>query len=108
MDIVDETHEFFPWHLIGFWLVAKCPYSHQTHANEQHIEVIIRDPWIQNVLHFIFMFTINFNRWKGIMDSSRDGRCVLKFQQGNMKHKMDSHKTWKLELKSHDIGWFHN
>ncbi len=42
------------------------------------------------------------------MDSSWDGRCVLRFQQGNMKHMMDFHRTWKFELKSHDIGWFHN
>ncbi len=24
-----------------------------------------------------------------------------------MKHKMDFHKTWKLELESHDIDLFH-
>jgi hypothetical protein len=30
------------------------------------------------------------------------------FQQGNMKHKMDFHKNWKLELKNHDINLFQN
>jgi hypothetical protein len=25
-----------------------------------------------------------------------------------MKPKMDSHRTWKLELKNHDIDLFHN
>ncbi len=39
MDIIDETHEFSPWHLIGFLLIPKCPCSHHTHANEQDIEV---------------------------------------------------------------------
>jgi hypothetical protein len=56
------------------------------------------------------MFTIDFNKWKGIMDSFWNGRHMVKFQQGNMKHMMDSHKTLKLELEleSHDIDLFHN
>jgi hypothetical protein len=42
------------------------------------------------------------------MDSSWNGRCVINFQQENMKHKMDSHRTWKFELENHDIDLFHN
>jgi hypothetical protein len=34
------------------------------------LELKIKDPWIQNVFHFIFMFTIDFNKWRGIMDFS--------------------------------------
>jgi hypothetical protein len=29
-------------------------------------------------------------------------------QQGNMKHMMDCHKIWKLELENQDIDLFHN
>jgi hypothetical protein len=73
------------------------------------LKLRIKIPSIQNVLHFIFLiFIINFNKWRGIMDSSWNGRHIIKFQQGNMKHKMDFHKTWKLELESHDIDLFHN
>jgi hypothetical protein len=39
LDIIDETHEPFPWHLICFWLVPTCIYSHCTHANELDIGV---------------------------------------------------------------------
>jgi hypothetical protein len=42
------------------------------------------------------------------MNSSWNGRHMVRFQQGNMEHRMDSHRTWKLELKSHDIDLFHN
>ncbi len=44
------------------------------------------------------------------MDSFWNGRHMVKFQQGNMKHMMDSHKTLKLELEleSHDKDLFHN
>ncbi len=73
------------------------------------LELTIKYSWIQNVLHFIFLtFTINFNRWRGIMDSSWSGRRMVRFQQGNMKRKMDFHRTWKLELESHNIDLFHN
>ncbi len=39
LDIVDETREPFPWHLIIFWLVPKRVHSHYTHVNELDIEV---------------------------------------------------------------------
>ncbi len=73
------------------------------------LELTIKDPWIQNVHHFIFMFAIVFNRWRGIMNFFYNDKHVVRlFQQGNMKHMMDYHKTWKLELESHDIDLFHN
>jgi hypothetical protein len=37
-----------------------------------------------------------------------NGRCMVRLQQGNVKHKMESHRIWKFELESHDINWFHN
>ncbi len=46
------------------------------------------------------MFTIDFNEWKGIMDSFWNGKHVVRFQQGNMKHNMDSHKTPSLTWKA--------
>ncbi len=52
------------------------------------------------------MFTIDFNRWQGIMDFSWNGKHLVRFQQENMKHRMDSHRTWKLELESHGIDLF--
>jgi hypothetical protein len=42
------------------------------------------------------------------MDSSWNGRRMVRFQERNMKHKMDFHRTWKLELESHDFDLFHN
>jgi len=42
------------------------------------------------------------------MDSSWNGRCVVRFQQRDMKHMIDSHITWNLELENHDIDLFHN
>jgi hypothetical protein len=39
LNIIDETCEPPPWHLIGFLLVPKCIHSHHTHANEQNIGV---------------------------------------------------------------------
>jgi hypothetical protein len=39
LNIVDETRETPPWHLIFFLLVPKCICSHHTHANEQNIGV---------------------------------------------------------------------
>jgi hypothetical protein len=42
------------------------------------------------------------------MDSSWNGRCVVRFQQGNMKRKMEFHRAWKLELESFDIDLFQN
>jgi hypothetical protein len=72
------------------------------------LELTIIDPSIYYVLHFIFLFTIDFNRWRGIMDYSWSDRCVVRFQQRNMKHMIDFHTTWKLESESHDIDLFHN
>jgi hypothetical protein len=55
------------------------------------------------------MFTIVFSRWRGFINFSYNDKHVVRLsQQGNMKHKMDFHKNWKLELKSHNIDLFHN
>jgi len=40
--------------------------------------------------------------------SYNDKHMIRPSQQGNMKHKMDSHKNWKLEFESHDIDLFYN
>jgi len=42
------------------------------------------------------------------MNFSWNGRCMVRFQQKNMKHGMDSHIIWKLELERHNIDLFHN
>jgi cytochrome b561 len=42
LDIIDEIHEPFPWHLISFSLVHKCVHSHHTHANDKILELMIR------------------------------------------------------------------
>ncbi len=100
LDIVNEIHAFFPQHLIGSSLIPKCVHSHHNHTNEQDTKVNDQKLVNPNVQHFIILFTIDVNRWKGIMDSSWNGRHMVRFQQGNIKHRMDFHKTQKLELKN--------
>jgi len=80
---------------------------------------MIINPWIQNVIHFIFLFTFDFNRWKGIMNSSWIGRCMVRFPEGNTKHNMEYfHKlinlSWKtttlicLQMKNGPSLWWSN
>jgi hypothetical protein len=59
-------------------------------------------------IEIIFLLTIDFNGWRGIVDSSWNGRSMVRFQQGNVKHRMDFHRTYKLKLENHGIDLFHN
>ncbi len=63
--------------------------------------------WIKNILHFIFLFTIDFNKW-WFTNPSWDNWYMVRFQQGNMKHRMDFHGVWKLEMEGHTIDLSHD
>jgi hypothetical protein len=81
-----------PWHLIGVWLVLKCTHSHHFNANEWGIGVddLILLNW--KILHFIFLYAIDFHRWGWLMNSYWSGRCTIKLQQINMKHMINFHE----------------
>jgi hypothetical protein len=96
----------------NIWQVFDCFSSVLIHIiipipMNKMLELKIKCPWIQNVFHFIFMFTIDFNKWMGIVDFSWNGRRMVRFQQRNMKHMMDSWhwfvSQWGMDLALDDL-----
>jgi hypothetical protein len=76
------------------WLTSSqmCSLTSYSHQCIKVLKLVIWYSWIEDIIHFIFLYTINCNRWGWLTNPSWDAWCMVKFQQGNMKHKMDLHR----------------